>query len=68
VIADRYSVTIIQGDGVPYDALETPDLSQALRERNVRREQHANKGHSYYCGVMDLNDPERGWLEWPEDD
>lgn len=60
-----YEVMVTLGDGVPRLENRWGDVDMALTERDRLRKELKEKGyHSFHVGVIDQDDPERGWLDW----
>lgn len=60
----EYSVVVVLGDGVPRVEARYGRLENALaRREKVRGELKAANYNFFFVGVMDEDDPERGWLE-----
>jgi hypothetical protein len=60
----QYSVIVVLGDGVPTVEKRFADLGEALEYRTKVAQELKDANYRFsFCGVMDEDDPERGWLE-----
>lgn len=64
-----YGVVVVLGDGVPNTESRWPRLNEALDERDHVKAELQVAGYTrFFVGVQDDDDPERGWLDWEDDD
>ena len=58
-----YQVVVVFPDGNPEVASYWGNLDQAFAEATKLRAQLAVGGGQFFVGVVDEDDPERGWLQ-----